>query len=92
VHGVARPRQLTRHGHLRGLVPEDDHTVRASLCRSHWHHHDVADVDDGSAIVQLIESGARFDAIPLDLEMPFMTGWRAWAALAAASPEHAKSR
>jgi CheY-like chemotaxis protein len=74
---------------LRVLVVDDDDAVRASLCRLLRRHHYVHDVADGAAVVPLIESGASFDAILMDLDMPIMNGREALHLLTRVAPAHA---
>lgn len=58
----------------RVLVVEDDPSVAQTITRILCRQHAVAAVDRASAAFELVQSGARFDAILCDVSMPGMTG------------------
>src|SRR5690349_21154120 len=71
------------------LVIDDDAMVLRSIARTLAAHHEVRAVDRARAALELLRSGARFDAIVCDLMMPDMTGAELHAELLRFFPDQA---
>jgi CheY-like chemotaxis protein len=72
------------------LVVDDDATVRRSVERVLSVRHDVSAVAGARAALELVLSGARYDAILGDLMMPEMSGAELHAALLRDAPDQAR--
>jgi CheY-like chemotaxis protein len=71
----------------RVLVVDDDPRVTQTLTRILCRDHFVATVDRGAAALELLASGARFDAILCDIDTPGMTGVEFFREVERLSPE-----
>jgi CheY-like chemotaxis protein len=84
-----RPAPETAPGarRLRVLVVEDEVAVRLALEQLLRGEHQVETVEHGREALARLESGARYDALLVDLMMPEMGGIEFFEALATTAPE-----
>jgi signal transduction histidine kinase len=74
----------------RVLVVDDEVSLGRALKRSLSAHHDVTVLTSGTAALESIAKGERFDAILLDVMMPNVTGMETYERLQRDVPEQAK--
>jgi CheY-like chemotaxis protein len=69
------------------LVIDDDSRVTQSITRILSRAHEVEAVDRASAALELVQSGAHFDVILCDINMPGMSGIQLFGELERLWPE-----
>jgi CheY-like chemotaxis protein len=74
----------------RVLVVDDDITFATSMRRLLSREHDVTVETSPGAVLELVERGARFDAILSDMMMPGMDGVELHDRIAAVAPDQAE--
>jgi PAS domain S-box-containing protein len=74
----------------RVLVIDDEPAVAAAMKRVLSPEHDITVVDSGARALELIQSGAHFDAIFCDVLMPQMSGIDLYETVSRVLPDQAK--
>jgi signal transduction histidine kinase len=74
----------------RVLVVDDEVRLGQALKRSLSDHHDVTVLTSGTAALESLARGERYDAIVLDVMMPNVTGMETYERLKMDAPEQAK--
>ncbi len=91
MHAQTVPSPPAPPGSRRGriLVVDDEPLVAQAVARAIGSGHDVALADSGVAALARFDTGARFDLVFCDLEMPTMSGLQLHAELARRHPAEA---
>ncbi len=76
---------------LRVLVVDDDPLSFRTSCRLLRSRFDVRGALDAEDALAILESGAEFDAVLLDVKLPTISGVEVYRRFASAAPERASS-